>query len=99
MGNATKAAGSRSVKDAPRDCSGTPSLSEKSVVRKERQYTQDEQCARECMPCFVYSLREEQRAYEQRKMREWKRDSGDLSKWVSANVRRWHEGRIGSTYK
>jgi hypothetical protein len=49
---------------------------------KERQDTQDEQRASECMPCFVYSLREEQRAYEQRKMREWKRDSGDLSWWV-----------------
>jgi hypothetical protein len=34
VGNATKAAGSRSVKDAPRDCSGTPSLSETSVVRE-----------------------------------------------------------------
>lgn len=34
----------------------------------ERQDTQDEQRARECMPCFMYSLREEQRAYEQRKM-------------------------------
>ena len=32
VGNATKAAGSRSVKDAPRDCSGTPSLSETSMV-------------------------------------------------------------------
>jgi len=33
VGNATKAAGIRSVKDAPRDCSGTPSLSGTSVVR------------------------------------------------------------------
>jgi hypothetical protein len=54
---------------------------------KGRQDKQDEQRARECMPCFMYSLREEQRAYEQRKMREWKRDSGDLSWWVSVDIR------------
>lgn len=39
VGNATKAAGSRSVRDAPRDCSGTPSLSKTSVVKNERQDT------------------------------------------------------------
>ena len=56
VGNATNAAGSRRVKDAPRDCSGTPSLSGTSAVREGVQENQDEQRARECMPCFVYGL-------------------------------------------
>jgi hypothetical protein len=33
-------------------------------LEEERQDTRDEQCGCKRMPCFMYSLREEQRTYE-----------------------------------